>query len=146
MAKDKRYQDTPVNTIPEVAAFEDVRQRLAAFKEANKAFFDYLDALSEEYNQKLEAADKAVRARGVSCGEFELYQYNTKYNPELLYQYLGRDRFLEVGGKIIQQTVYDVDKGLVDAAIASKTIPENIAGEVRKKEARYHKPDKAVLP
>lgn len=148
MAKNKktRHNDTPVETIPEVAAFQAVKARYEAFRQANPQFFDYLNVLQEEFNQTLEAAEKTVRARKVSCGDFELYQFSTTYKPEELLQAVGRERFLELGGKITTQTIYDIDKGRVDVAIERGDIPAEAAERVRVKSPKYHKPTKLVLP
>lgn len=143
--KEKRLNDVPVESIPEVAAYQDAKARYDAFRAANPEFFQYLDALQEELNQKLQAADKTVRARNVSCGDFELYQFQTKYNAEELLQALGRDRFLQVGGTMTTQTVYGVESARVDAAIACGDIPAEVAERVRIKSPRFHKPDPLVV-
>lgn len=140
MAK-TRINEVPSDALPEVAAYQEVKDRYRAFKAANPAFFEYLDKLQEELNQKLQAADKAVRARQVSCGEFELYQWQTTYNAEELLQAMGRDKFLQVGGTMTTQTVYGVDKARVDAAIAAQDIPPTVAERVRIRHPRFHKPD-----
>lgn len=147
MAKQaKKHNEVTVEEIPEVSAFAEVKAKYEAFKTANPEFFDYLNALTEEYNTAWEAAEKAVKSRGVSCGDFVLYQFATKYKPDLLFQAMGHDRFLAVGGVVATKTVYDVDKTRVDSAIASGAIPPAVAAEVRVQEARYHKPDKLELP
>jgi hypothetical protein len=122
-----------------------VKARYDTFRATNPAFFAHLDALEEEINTKLEAADKAVRARGISCGDFHLYSYSTKYNPEELLQAMGREKFMQVGGTMTTQTVYGVDKARVDASIASKDIDESVAEKVRVKQPRYHSPKKLVV-
>jgi len=143
--KDTRLNDTPTESVPEVAAYQEVRARYAAFRDANPEFFQYLDALQEEMNQKLQAADKAVRSREISCGDFELYQYQTKYVAEELLQAMGRDRFLQVGGTMTTQTVYGVEKARVEAAIKCGDIPANVAERVRIKSPRFHSPDPLVI-
>lgn len=144
-AKEKRHNDTPVNEIPEVAAFQEVKARYDAFREGNPEFFQYLDSFEEELNQKLQAAEKATRAKKISCGDFHLYQFQMKYNAEELLQAVGRDKFLQVGGTMTTQTVYGVDKARVDASIASNDIPAETAERVRTQQPRYHKPTKLVV-
>jgi hypothetical protein len=146
MAQQKRHNEVPVNDIPAVAEFEEVKARMAAFKAANPEFFTYLGQLTDEYNSKLEAAEKAVRSAGASCGDLALYQYTTRYNPEDMFNALGQDKFLACGGVISTKTVYGVDKPHVDAAISDGRIPPKVAETVRKKTPSYHKPDKVVLP
>jgi len=136
----------PASEVPEVQAWEDVKAKLTAFKDANPQFFQYLESLIEEYNIKLQAAEKAVRDRHISCGEFELYQFTTRYDANALFQALGHEKFLQVGGKVETRTIYDVDKARVDASIASHTISPEIAEQIRTKSPNYHKPDPARIP
>jgi len=142
---EQRHNETPIEEIAEVAAYQAVKARYDAFKAANPDFFNHLDALQEELNTKLQAADKVVRARSVSCGDFALYQFQVKYNAEELLQAVGRDKFLQVGGEMSTQTVYGVEKKRVDAAIASGAIPPEVAARVRVTTPRYHKPIDLVL-
>lgn len=146
MAKEKRFNETPVAEIPEVSSFERLQEEYQAFRKANPEFFKYLEALAERYNSALEAADKAVRARQISCGDFALYQIATKYNADILFQGMGHDRALAVGGIASTRTVYEVDKTRVEASIASGAIPPAIADQVKKQEPRYKKPSKLELP
>lgn len=142
----KKLNEVPVHTIPEVAAYEEVEARYQKFREDNPEYFKFLDALEEELNQKLEAADKAVRAAKVSCGKFELYKYATKYNAEELFTALGRKKFLEVGGKIQTRTVYDVDKARIDQAIKNGDIRPAVAGRAIVTSPNYHKPKGISIP
>lgn len=147
MAKQpKKFNEIPVEEIPEVVRFAEVQARYEAFKAANPEFFDYLNAVTEEYNAAWEDAEKAVKSRQASCGDFILYQFATKYKPDILFQALGHDRFLAAGGVVQTKTVYEVDKTRVDSSIASGVIPPAVAEQVRVQEARYHKPNKLELP
>lgn len=144
MAED-RYNDTPVESIPEVADFEAVKQKYKAFRQANEPFFKYLDELQEQYNQKLEAANKAVRSRNASCSDFHLYNRIIKYNPEAMLTALGREDFLRLGGKETVQTVYSVDKTRAESAITASNIPKHVVDSFRSEEPRYHTPKKLVI-
>lgn len=147
MAKEeKRLNEVPLTEIPEVAAFNEVQERYKAFRGSNPEFFKYLDQLAEEFNDKREAAEKATRSREVTCGDFHLYQFSTKYHPEALYQAMGHQRFLSLGGELHTQTIYQVDKARVEAAIKSGDIPKEVAEQVRTRDPRYHKPNKLELP
>lgn len=139
-------QTVPVEEVPEVAAFHDVKERLNAFKQANPQFFEFLGGILEEYNDKLEAAEKVVRQRGIRCGDFDLYQWTEKVNAEQLYQSMGYEGFMSVGGKMSTVTVYEADKDRVRGFIVSGKIPPAVAEAVFKSEPRFHKPDKARLP
>lgn len=147
MAKtEQRFNNVNAEEIPEVVTFNEVRDRLRAFREANKDFFDYLDALGEEYNSKLEVAEKAVRARVVSCGDFHLYQMGKKFNAELLYQSLGQVKFLEVGGVIATKTAYELDKTRFQSALAANQIPQELKEVAVRDDPKYHMPPKVNIP
>jgi hypothetical protein len=132
--------------IPEVVDFLDAKDALEAFKESNAALFEELSHLVERYNTALQSADKAVRSREATCGPWNLYSFSTKYDAETLYNALGRDKFLEVGGTIGSKTVYDIDKGRLEAAIAQRRIAQELVESVRKVSPSYHAPKPVVLP
>jgi hypothetical protein len=148
-AKEKampRLNDTPTESIPEVAALEETKARMRAFMDSNPDFFRYWDELVAEYNDRVQAADKVVRARGVSCGPFELYQHQTKYDAEYLYQRFGRENFLELGGKLETVEKRSVDKKRVDIAIQTGKIPAEDAPHIRVQSPRYHAPVTIEVP
>lgn len=132
--------------IPEVQAFEEVKAILLAFREANPQFFQHYDALIEDYNQKREAADKAVRAADVSCGSWDQFQRYTSYDWEKLYEAVGRERFIEAGGKIINKKVFKGDAKRLEMAIAQGVVPKEVADECTDIESKYHSPPVAVVP
>jgi hypothetical protein len=137
-----RHNIKSVEEIPAVAEYNEAKEMLQAFCEANENTFKYYDTLVENLNQKLEAADKIVKSEGVSCGDWELYQYATKYNAIALYEALGREQFLKVGGKLEKITNYAVDKVKIQSAIASKAISKEIADQVVSKNPMYHSPSR----
>ena len=79
-----------------------------------KDVFEQYEVLVEDHNSKLEQAEKVVRAQEVTCGPFELYQWQTKYKAEALYDAVGREQFL-TGLGVIGRRV-DGDLVLHDAA------------------------------
>ncbi len=146
MARAKRFNEVPVTEVREVSEFNDVKQRLNDFVDSNPEFFKYYSELTEEYNTKREAAEKATKSRQVSCGDFHLYQFQTKYDYGTLYQALGHESFLSVGGKIETVTKYDGDKTRIESSIASGVIPKQISDAVTNKSPRFHKPEKLSSP
>ncbi len=148
MPKEQRLRDNPIETIPEVRDFEDVKYRYRFFREQNPKFFEILDALTEEYNQKAEAAEKVVRARNISCGDFHCFQENTKHNVEKLVDAIGVEAFEKLGGTVTQvrTTKYSIDKKQIEAGIARKDIDEKTVEAVKTTEAKYHMPSKIILP
>jgi hypothetical protein len=141
-----RHNDTPATTIPEVAALEQTKARMKAFIDSNPQFFQYWNGLLEEYNERVAAADKAVRAKQVSCGDFELYQYSTRYDAEYMYERFGRDKFLELGGKLETVQQRTVDKKRVDINIQAGKISPEDAQHIKKQSPTYHAPKPVELP
>jgi hypothetical protein len=132
--------------IPEVIEFIDARDTIEEFKQAHAEVFAKLASLTERYNTSLQQADKACRQREVSCGPFNLYQFTTKYSAEALFNAVGRDIFLEVGGTIQTVAAYDIDKGRLEAAIAQNKITKDVVAKVRKETPNFHKPETLIIP
>ena len=145
MQKTKITTVDPRN-VPAVIEVLDAQDALNAFKEEHAAVFEQLEGLVSRYNSAIENADKVCRAQKISCGPFQLYQFSTKYDAEALYNAVGRDTFLTVGGKISTKTVYDVDKGALEAAIAQARISNDVIEQVRKETPAFHAPKPVVLP
>jgi hypothetical protein len=143
----KKREAIPVNgdDIPEVLAFLMAADKLNDFKQHYAKVLSEMGPLVEEYNATLEAADKTMRAGGFSCPEFKLMHFTTKYNPEEMFNMLGRDRFLAIGGKIEQKSVYDVDEDRFEAAYAQGKLSKDIVDKVRTETPAYKKPKPIAL-
>lgn len=128
------------NTIPEVVAYREIKEMIDIFKKRHDHVFSAYDKLLDELSQKRGAADKVVRAKEVSCDDWDLYQFQTKINPDKLYNALGMDDFLRVGGTTSTQTIYQVDKAKLEAAVARGEVPKEVADEVIVRSPRYHAP------
>lgn len=132
----------PENDIPEVKHFLEVQKQIESLKEGYPEVFERLGQLQQDYNQALEAAEKVVRGKQVSCGPFNLYQWQTTLDAEKLYEELGKDEFLKVGGKIQTVTTYDLDKNKFEAHVTAGTVPSEVVDVVKKTSPRYKKPEK----
>lgn len=141
-----RANEIAVEEIPEVVAFEEVRKRLQDFKDKNPEFFKYLDGIAEEYNDKMDAAKKVVKARGVSCGPFERYQTATKYDANIMYTLLGHEKFLKMGGREELIKVRTLDKKRVEMYIKSGDIEEDAAAVIKTVSPRYRSLDEIKVP
>lgn len=135
-----RHKDVPVESVPEVRAFVEAQEMLEAFVENNQGVFQAYFQLLDTVKQKQEAADKTVRAKGVSCGPWELYQYQTKVNAEAMFNALGMEAFLRLGGSTTTKTIYEADKAKVEAAIARGDISPDLGETFIERSPRYHSP------
>lgn len=134
------------NEIPEVADFLAAFGRLEAFRTEHADLMKQLEELAVDYNQKLEAAALKCRNADVSCGPFDLYQHSVKYSAQQLYDLIGEERFLLVGGTKNTKTVYDIDKPRLEMAIDQGKIPSDVVEAVRTVSPSYHAPKKIELP
>jgi hypothetical protein len=142
----RKIEELPEADVPEVIEFLDAQDAVKAFKEEHAAVFEQMGQLVERYNAALQQADQACRAKQVSCGPFILKHFSTKYDAEKLFNAVGRDQFLQWGGKLDTKTVYEVDRGRLEAIIAQGKLPATTVEEVRKETPNYHKPDALVIP
>jgi hypothetical protein len=138
----QKTKQVPEDQIPAVKHLLEVKKKLDDLKEGYPEVFERLGELAQDYNQALEAAEKVVRGQQVSCGPFNLFQWRTTYDAEKLYEELGKDEFLKVGGKIQTVTTYDLDKAKLEAHITSGTIPNEVVDVVKKTTPSYKKPEK----
>lgn len=135
-----------IEDIREVAEFEAAKIRLERMKDA---YFDVLDqfgGLVEDYNTKLEAASKAVAARGVECGDFTIHTVRKSYNAEKLFDLLGKEGFQKVGGIVETKRVLSIDKKILEASILTNAVPAQVVQEVVSETIAYKKPKQVVMP
>lgn len=132
--------------IPEVLEYIKAEIELRRFITSHQKVFDDFSQIVGAVNSARSQADKAVRAEDVSCGPWDRYQVQVSYDARALYEAMGREGFLEVGGKLNTTTTYDVDKAKVKAAIARGDISKSVAEVVRKETPKYHAPTDIELP
>ncbi len=131
--------------IQEVLDFAHAKAMIEEFRRNNPQFFQIYDALVEDYNQKREAADKAVRAAEVRCGDWDLYQRYAKVNPQKVYESVGRETFLEAGGTIINKREYKMDARMFELAVTRGLVPKEVVEACTTVESKYHAPPAAVI-
>jgi hypothetical protein len=131
--------------IPEVQDYLEAKAMLDAYIHHNQAIFEQYRELAENVNRAREGADKIVRSKEVSCGPWDIYQTQTTYDANVLYEALGREAFIRVGGKVQMQAVYEVDKAKIEAAVARGDIPSELVPVIKKVSPRYKAP-KDIVP
>jgi hypothetical protein len=142
----KKIQTANEVDIPEVMNFIQAQERIEEFKQMHAEVFTMYDQLADFYNTSLEAAEKICRATQVSCGPFVLKHFATKYDGKKLFEQVGRDKFLELGGTLGSEPTYEIDKARFEAAVAARKVSKEIVEQVRKETPNFTKPDKLVLP
>jgi len=139
-------QAEPIQNVPEVLEYEQTKAALHQFLEQNQPVFDSYQQLVEMYNTALEAANKSVRALGVSCGDFDLYQRNDKVDEEALHNAVSREDFLSMGGSVIMTRKVKVDKKRFMTRHAQGEVAQELYDAVVSYEDKYHAPNKLVGP
>lgn len=132
--------------VPEVSDFIISEKVLQDFLAHHQDFYEELSTLVADYNQKLEAAEKACRQQQVSCGPFDKYSEREDWNFKELFDRLGRELFIQAGGEMSTQTVYGGNKKKLSNSLELGLIPESVAEECRKIIPNYHKPKKLEIP
>lgn len=142
----KTSTSTSTSTTTKVNAFLEAEKKLKAFKEANKKIFQQLDSIVEEYNAALEDADKEVRALGISVGPFSVMGVQTTIDVDILYDEMGPEGFLKVGGIVQQRQVLDIDKTKFQTYVNSGAIDPEILSACYSKKNKYRTPKKIDIP
>ena len=135
-----------ITEIPEVVAFEEAKNLLESFKSVNAQLVEQFYQFVEHYNQTREAAEKAVRAEGVACGDFVLYQQVTKTEGEMVLNAVGRELFIDMGGIVKEKKDASIGVKQLQTAVARGLITQELFDEVTKVENRYHVPTAGALP
>ncbi len=133
--------------VPEVAEFLAADSVYQAFKARHEKLMEEFTAIANRRNEKLEAASKAVRARGVSCGPFQLTgrPYH-KIDSLRLIEHIGKDAFLRIGGKATEVTEYSIDHGTLSKAVASGDLKEDVAKLVDQRVTPYRSIPTVTIP
>lgn len=140
VAGDPELDQAEQDAIVAVKDFETAEKVLDMFKIENSSVFKTYSELLDEREQKRQVADAAVRQCNASFGPWERYSERKTYNPEVLYERVGKETFLELGGKIDKITTYSIEPAKVEVGIATKKIPEAIVADIRKVIPNYRSP------
>lgn len=133
-------------TIPEVEDFLTAKKALEELEEQHEDTFGRYRELVAEYNRTLEQADKAVRAQGISVGPFIRSHVVTKIDADKLYDLVGRDEFLRLGGKLETVVQYSIDKTKFMSLSSSNQIPKDLIEAVVTEAPNYKTPKPVKLP
>lgn len=134
------------STIREVQDHLVAKEKLDSLRTTYPGIFEEFEEIVNEYNATLESAAQAVRSRQVTCGPFEILNFKATYNAQALYDAVGRDEFLRLGGS--EQTIkqYDVDKKVFDSFVSQGQVPANVESAVITVGPAYKAPKKIILP
>ena len=126
--------------IPEVREYLETVETIEVFRREHKKVFEQYDELIEQHNQRLEAADKTVRAREISSGPFVRTREQPIYDAKAFYDAVGQDKFLNHGGRINTVVQYEIDKEKVGRDIAAGKIDPHVVDIFRTLRPYYKTP------
>ena len=131
--------------VPTVIAFMQAELDLTEFKNKNAKVIVELEQYIDAYNTALEQAEKTVKALDASCGPFDRYLERTTVDAEKLYERLGRDQFLAIGGALNTKTEYSLDKKKALALVATGQLDPELAKETIITKGSFHTPKKLSI-
>jgi hypothetical protein len=126
--------------IPEVAVLEEVTQRINNFMGTHDNIFNTYGELVDEYNAALSKAEKVVREKGISAGPFQISREYDEYDADKLFELVGREEFLKLGGTENTKRVLSVDKVKLRSFIAAGKVPEAVVEAIRTQTKKYSSP------
>lgn len=134
------------NRKTKVGVFLEAKDRLNAFREMHQEVFDQLDEILEEYNRALEDAEKEVRSKGESDGPFVVSGQQTSLDVDKLYDWMGHENFLMIGGTISVRQVLGMDMKRFESFVAAGVVPKEVLEECYQVKPRFRAPKKVELP
>jgi len=144
VATDPRLTDAERAAIKAVEEFRTAEKTIEIFSNDNAALMEEYRQLLEERNQKMEAADVAIRGVDASYGPWDRFTADIRYNPTVLYQHIGQKKFLEIGGIIGTEPTYSIEGERIELAIAKGEIPAAVVPAVKKIIPKFRAPKAKV--
>lgn len=115
-------------------------ERFEKAQEALEEALGPIQGIIEEYNAALEEADGAVRARGISIGDFKIAREFDEYNADKLFELVGEEKFLELGGAETMVRKLSVDKIKLRSFIAAGKLPRLVIDQIQTRQRQYSTP------
>ena len=142
---------SPVD-VPSYQRFVAAQQKLHEFMSGHEDVFNRYIALIEEYNTALEAAGGELynlsveSGQGCSIGPFQFKHFVQKFDAQALFQRVDAETYEKLGGRKSTKVVYEVDKKLIELAIARNEIPKDLLEAFAKTSPVYDKPKPISAP
>jgi hypothetical protein len=131
---------------PKVQSLQESAQRLREYKAKHREVFAEFERLIDDYNQKLEDAEKEARAVGQTTGPFVVVGYQVNIDEDRLYEELGPEDFAKVGGQVELKRVLSVDRLKFTTYADSGMIPKEVLEVCYEKKPKFKTPKKVELP
>jgi hypothetical protein len=136
--------------VAEVAEYmiadQELTEFIEDFKERHPGALEALEQLAERRNAVLEAAKKAVKARQMPCGPFEVHNVSTIYDADVLFNAVGEELFKTYGGSVETKTELKIDGKRFEAAVTFRKLTPELVEAVRKTRVAFKDIPKTWVP
>ncbi len=146
MSQAPAIESVPPLSIPEVKAFLKAKQAFDEWEAQYPVAARKLRELAPAYNATLTVGALATKELRVKAMPFDLYSYTRKFDAELLYASVGRQKFAAMGGTLATVEEKGISKDRFVAAVAQKLVGPELADQVLTYTPNFHKPDPISLP
>jgi hypothetical protein len=142
----KMIAEVPPLSVPEVKAFLKAKQAFDDWEAQYPVAAKKLRELAPAYNATLKVAELTTKELRVKAMPFDLYSFTRKFDAELLYASVGRQKFAALGGVLATVEDKSIDKDRFVAAMTQKQIAPELAAKVLTHTPNFHKPAPISLP
>lgn len=116
----------------EVDEFLQARERYFRWQKQYPQAYSELLELQSDYNATRDAAEKILRAHGKSEGPFQIKSSRLSYDAEKLYDEVGKEVFLALGGEISTNVSFKIDSTTLQSKIAAKKVDPAVIESISK--------------
>lgn len=142
----KDVATVPVDNNRKVREFLAIEEQIQSFKANHYEVFQEFAHLLQRRNDALEDAEKEVRASNINCGPFVSCGVQTRVDVDQLYEELGEEGFMEVGGTVETKRVLGLNREKFDALVANNKVPEEVVDLCCASTTKYRAPHKIEMP
>lgn len=123
-----------------VKSYESLEKKIRAFESEHADVFSEYYRLTTELEAKRKVADAAIRATDASFGPWERFSEKKSYDVPRLFDLIGEEKFLELGGTVDKAVVYNFDREALELNIAARKIPKSVVAEITTVTPNYRAP------
>jgi hypothetical protein len=129
-----------LEAIKAIKSYETTERKISLFESTNGEVFKTYDGMLEELERKRQVADAKIRATDATFGPWERFSEQKKYDTTALYDLIGKERFLALGGTVTEMPVIELDRDKLELAIASKELSKAVVAAILKITPMYRAP------
>lgn len=129
-----------LEAIKAIKSYETTERKISLFESENGEVFKTYDAMLDELERKRQVADAKIRATDATFGPWERFSEQKNYDTTALYDLIGKERFLALGGTVTEMPVIELERDKLELAIAEKEISKSVVSAILKITPKYRAP------